>query len=535
MFGEPIHLPSKNSDQRLCDIDRKLPNSWVEDSLVSHCQMCQAKFTMWKRRHHCRVCGNIFCDSCCVYTYLPPVIAKTIPESPIQDSFLLNLFRRGKGGGEVTRDRKARVCKGCNGNMVLLLSSKVILTAINAMISRDFITIPDLNALMCTATNFHNAIASIKTRIHNLRHILPFDVLSVEDINILYANRMFLKNHSTMSVLCRKAKIIPGDQECNCRILGCGDECSPVMSVSQGLEILTYYNQSDKKALYAILDEPFDTLVHYMSAISLLPKNVITIVSKHMPLKHRFTLWYRVNVQSPEKAKQLLKTDKELSREISNSAVLWNLLWKITKKPKKRGAARRSLTQGLRVPGMWDLVVKDVLIHQIQKKKSKSCPTIIPLLTIDNRIVKILIKEDCDILSDCVVMDNLQLLSWIFQREGHTAEIQTYRVVPIDSTRGIVEIVDKAVTLRDIQKREQTVQNFMIHYNPDEPSSVLRKRFIGSLAASTIASMVLGINDRHSGNILITTRGVLFHIDFEFLLSHKPRNLKTMCSGSSSS
>ena len=38
---------------------------WRPDSDVSQCMICEAEFTMMKRRHHCRNCGQIFCSSCC--------------------------------------------------------------------------------------------------------------------------------------------------------------------------------------------------------------------------------------------------------------------------------------------------------------------------------------------------------------------------------------------------------------------------------------------------------------------------------------
>ncbi|MEC7182856.1 MAG: hypothetical protein VXW15_09095, partial [Bdellovibrionota bacterium] len=49
-----------------------------------------------------------------------------------------------------------------------------------------------------------------------------------------------------------------------------------------------------------------------------------------------------------------------------------------------------------------------------------------------------------------------------------------------------------------------------------------RSRFIGSLAASTVASMLLGLNDRHGGNVMLDTKGHIFHIDFEYLMTKKP-------------
>ncbi|XP_025018519.1 lateral signaling target protein 2 homolog [Tetranychus urticae] len=46
---------------------RLLPPIWVPDEMVSACILCDSQFTLIRRRHHCRNCGNIYCNSCCNY------------------------------------------------------------------------------------------------------------------------------------------------------------------------------------------------------------------------------------------------------------------------------------------------------------------------------------------------------------------------------------------------------------------------------------------------------------------------------------
>lgn len=40
------------------------PPIWVPDQDVVECRCCNAQFTLFRRRHHCRACGQIFCGDC---------------------------------------------------------------------------------------------------------------------------------------------------------------------------------------------------------------------------------------------------------------------------------------------------------------------------------------------------------------------------------------------------------------------------------------------------------------------------------------
>lgn len=38
---------------------------WTPDSEATNCLHCNVKFTVVKRRHHCRACGLVLCSKCC--------------------------------------------------------------------------------------------------------------------------------------------------------------------------------------------------------------------------------------------------------------------------------------------------------------------------------------------------------------------------------------------------------------------------------------------------------------------------------------
>ena len=40
------------------------PEKWRADSEAVACEACSKRFTLTRRRHHCRSCGEVFCDDC---------------------------------------------------------------------------------------------------------------------------------------------------------------------------------------------------------------------------------------------------------------------------------------------------------------------------------------------------------------------------------------------------------------------------------------------------------------------------------------
>lgn len=45
--------------------DTNFQKLWMPDSKSRECYDCEAKFNTFRRKHHCRLCGQIFCSRCC--------------------------------------------------------------------------------------------------------------------------------------------------------------------------------------------------------------------------------------------------------------------------------------------------------------------------------------------------------------------------------------------------------------------------------------------------------------------------------------
>lgn len=47
---------------------KQLKQFWMPDKFCKVCYACEEPFTMYRRRHHCRMCGQVFCNNCSSYS-----------------------------------------------------------------------------------------------------------------------------------------------------------------------------------------------------------------------------------------------------------------------------------------------------------------------------------------------------------------------------------------------------------------------------------------------------------------------------------
>ncbi|XP_011198660.2 zinc finger FYVE domain-containing protein 9 [Bactrocera dorsalis] len=86
----------------------KVPPIWVPDNMATGCMQCHAKFTMIKRRHHCRACGKVLCSVCCSQKFKLEFLSNTAESRVCLQCFLI-LTQRQQGGGVVGSEVNAGV------------------------------------------------------------------------------------------------------------------------------------------------------------------------------------------------------------------------------------------------------------------------------------------------------------------------------------------------------------------------------------------------------------------------------------------
>ena len=169
-----------------------------------------------------------------------------------------------------------------------------------------------------------------------------------------------------------------------------------------------------------------------------------------------------------------------------------------------------------------------VNIRDIKIKHSSSKPIIIPLLVKNNvnlkkNKYKILFKKE-DLRKEKIIMNCIVLMDRIIKNEeGIDLLLTKYNILPINSDMGFIEIISDSITLYDLKLKNFSIQNYINEKNNKRSIDEIKKRFVYSCAGYCVITYVLGIGDRHLENIMITKNGLLFHIDYGFILGNDPK------------
>jgi len=132
----------------------------------------------------------------------------------------------------------------------------------------------------------------------------------------------------------------------------------------------------------------------------------------------------------------------------------------------------------------------------------------------------IIFKTGDDLRQDQLIVQLLELMDNLLKKEIMDLNLTPYKVLATSTTDGMMQCVVDSKNVADVIEKygPQSIQSFLKENNPERVGPYgIRPQVLDRFLRSC------GIGDRHLDNLLITSNGELFHIDFGFILGRDPK------------
>ena len=141
-----------------------------------------------------------------------------------------------------------------------------------------------------------------------------------------------------------------------------------------------------------------------------------------------------------------------------------------------------------------------------------------------------LTKSNDDLRQEVFIMQLIHYYKSVFAQAKLPLWLKTYRILSTSSSTGLLEFLVDATSIDGLKKsdgfpEEGGLRKYfeMVYDGPDSKAfKAAQTNFMQSLAGYAIVSYLLGLKDRHNGNIMIDTQGHLIFIDFGFAMGMAP-------------
>lgn len=143
-------------------------------------------------------------------------------------------------------------------------------------------------------------------------------------------------------------------------------------------------------------------------------------------------------------------------------------------------------------------------------------------------VVGVIAKSNDDVRQEVFVMQMIHYYKSVFINQGLPIWLHTYRILSTSKYTGLIEIINDAVSIDGLKKADgypgSLLDYFIQVYGPKTSQSfqLAQRNFMLSLVGYSLVSYLLGLKDRHNGNIMIDTHGHLIMIDFGFAMGMAP-------------
>jgi hypothetical protein len=513
-------------------IQPRIPTAWIPDERVRRCFACNTAFSIFRRKHHCRSCGRVFCDSCTAYRERLPSYFQYQGPSPIQR-------------GSATH----RMCAPCASSSKKAFKVEWLVRALSVMP----LSFPELFRVRLLNRTWNQAANTLLSLYRGLQYKLPgkrYSRIEADFLKTHYAefgHHIPWQVHAFCSAAHRKQLStfrahIDTHHRLSCKRLLCSRVCSTRLTIDNILHLALSSCLQSQYLMQAVINAWFDIVpeVHHKmmnwwvyvscSQTELFWSGLIPMCSKRLELV--YALWFECELQKSDTNTSLLKiVQYELLNRVResvqndlNTSFLWvQLLKSIVCKNGKRlhdKLLKAFFEQHRQVRLPWNPSCVVVSMTSTKRFSSSSRPLSLTCITETGRKLCILIKQE-DVRTDRLSM---VVAYWI--RNVTHQFIHTYDVFPFTKDMGCMVMIPGAATLYDVRKTTSLL-NYIMTRNAHETVRKVRGRIVRSCAGACLLAFAMGLGDRHLENILVGSDGSLAHVDFGYVLGEDPKHVST--------
>ena len=519
---------------------------WTDDNSVNSCHNCRNDFTFLNRKHHCRLCGKIFCSLCCNYYIYTNLDNKLI----IIEDYLLECLNINN----IKKNKKKKLCYQC---YKLLLNIKQIAKFIKIFELLP-INLKDIYKLLYINKIWNKSIVFYLNNFKNIQYCNISNCITNTQIQILNNNKLYICGHNkliTLFIINHNWNNYTNSEIINilnnlqirrtyCKLLSCNNNCSEKLDNFDILHILKYTkNKNIKLYLLNLLDKNLihiylPLLINYIENDSYNDYSITNYIIKNcnnisLLIELFFQMFIIINNTNNDiykKSLQLIKDnlieqDYEKYNSIVNSIKLINLISNINNNNIKSDIKNINnfIKNNIVYIPLHNEQIIDNISEDIIIKNSNTKPLLIKINFKNGTYKSILFKNE-DLRIDYIISKIILLIKNILNENKIDTNLITYNILPINTTSGLIEIIEDSYTLYDIKKNlNLSLQNFILNNNKNQTIEIIKRKFSNSLSIYSVITYILGVGDRHLDNIMVTKNGVIFHIDYSFCIGHDPK------------
>ncbi|XP_017786866.1 PREDICTED: phosphatidylinositol 3-kinase catalytic subunit type 3 isoform X2 [Nicrophorus vespilloides] len=173
--------------------------------------------------------------------------------------------------------------------------------------------------------------------------------------------------------------------------------------------------------------------------------------------------------------------------------------------------------------------IKGIIPSKASLFKSALMPSKLHFITTNDSEYVAIFKHGDDLRQDQLILQMITLMDKLLRRENLDLKLTPYRVLAMSTKHGFVQFID-SITVAEVLANEGSILNFFRKHHPSEtgPYGIapeIMDTYVRSCAGYCVITYLLGVGDRHLDNLLLTTSGKLFHIDFGYILGRDPKPL----------